>query len=405
MAAIIKMDPSGTCNLCKKISLPNEHVECFICKFSFHAVCPNASNDDKLAAKTSITSFLNIQKKSNFKFFCDICATNMEKSIGDTTAQRVNVLETQLGDVNSQLKEIKDLLAAKDPVTPASPSINNSTENIWFNKDKLKTMKASLPSALVLEKGENENTHKEHVQLVEKAIMENEINLKETYKDKKGGLGIVCGDQEARDKLRDIVSNSGANVPTKTPSAKTQTISIVGLHKESNPEEVVDMLVKQNEFVRRFTAVNNINDHFKVLAIRPTKNNQNVFQVFAAVSGILRDGIKQFRDKVTLGLTSCKVYDRYNVKRCNRCQHYGHYSRDCTSDSEHCAKCAGAHATETCTATIKKCINCVRTGVASQGHHAFDSTCPTMIARQEVIKSKVDKTNLNALRRWNAQTP
>ena len=104
-------------------------------------------------------------------------------------------------------------------------------------------MKASLPSALVLEKGGDENAHNEHVQLVEKAIMENEINLKETYKDKKGGLVIVCGDQEARDKLHEIVSNSGVNVPTKSPSSKTQTISIVGLSKESNPEEILDMFV------------------------------------------------------------------------------------------------------------------------------------------------------------------
>ena len=118
---------------------------------------------------------------------------------------------------------------------------------------------------------------------------------------------------------------------------------------------------------------NRIDDHFKVFSVRPTKKNPNVFQIFASVSPVLRDGIRQFKDKLRLGLTSCKVYVKYHAKRCNKCQHFGHYSTECTSQEEFCAKCGDKHATNNCNATIKKCINCVRSGTGTHAHLTFDS--------------------------------
>ena len=163
------------------------------------------------------------------------------------------------------------------------------------------------------------------------------------------------------------------------------------------------MLVKQNDFIRKFTVANNIDDHFKVLSIRPTKKNPNLFQVFASVSPVLRDGITQFRNKLTLGLTSCKVYDQYHIKRCNKCQHFGHYSKDCQSQENHCAKCGEDHATNTCTSSNQKCINCVRSGTGTQDHSAFDINCPSMLKQQELLKRKLANSNLNLLRYKRAQ--
>ena len=106
---------------------------------------------------------------------------------------------------------------------------------------------------------------------------------------------------------------------------KVKSNSFYSTGPQSEKGEITEMFIKQNDFVKRFAMANNINEHFKVLAIKSTKKNQNMFQVFASVSPILRDGIKQFKDKITLGLNNCKVYDQYHVKRCNKCQHFGHY--------------------------------------------------------------------------------
>ena len=159
------------------------------------------------------------------------------------------------------------------------------------------------------------------------------------------------------------------------------------------------MVVKQNEFIKSFAVVNNIHDHFKVLVVKPTKNDEQKFQVFAGVSSVLRDGIKQYNDKLTLGLAVCKVYDQYHVKRCNKCQQFGHYSKHCTSTVEICAKCAGNHATNSCSSDIKKCFNCDKNNFENHDHHAYDTKCPSMLKQQELLKKQLDSLNDSRIRR------
>ena len=96
MTSNVKLNPGGICNLCKKVSAPNEHVQCLVCKNSFHAICPNVSNDDKLATETTVTNFLLSSTKKNFSFLCDICLINFERNAAESDACRINTLETYM---------------------------------------------------------------------------------------------------------------------------------------------------------------------------------------------------------------------------------------------------------------------------------------------------------------------
>ena len=48
-------------------------------------------------------------------------------------------------------------------------------------------------------------------------------------------------------------------------------------------------------------------------SIKQTRSNENDFQVFASVSEILRNAIKKFPDKLTIGVNVFRVYDRTYV--------------------------------------------------------------------------------------------
>ena len=84
-----------------------------------------------------------------------------------------------------------------------------------------------------------------------------------------------------------------------------------------------------------FSNSNDLKEHIEIFAVRPLKNNAECFQAFANVSKVLREGLHYFGNKVTIGLSTCKIYDRYHIKRCNNCQNFGHYMKDCPTPNVH----------------------------------------------------------------------
>lgn len=384
MSTATKLDNSGVCNLCQTTAQANEYVQCFMCKDSFHAVCPNTPAAEKIATKTTVSSFLLNSTKSNFLFLCDCCLTKFEISLANTEAQRINELEQKFLHVDTQLSEIKTLLSAQSSKLP-------ETGNPWFDKQNWGSVKAPpAPSVLVISKHNDVDKNKENLKVVEKKVMDNNIPLQKTFKNKKGDLCMVLNSAKTRDDLSVLVNQEGSDIVVEKRDRSNLTVSIVGLTEESDKEHVKAMFIKQNDFVSRFAAVNSIDEHFKVLSVRPLKNNSNKFQVFASVSPIIREGLKNNYDRVILGLVSCKVYDQHHVKRCFKCQSFGHYSRDCTADESTCAKCSGSHSTSECTSGSKKCINCTRKGLSEHDHYASDHTCP-------IFQSEVEKKKQNAL--------
>ena len=232
---------------------------------------------------------------------------------------------------------------------------------------------------------------------VEETIVENSIPVTKSFKNNSGNLVVVCDDLDSRNKLQNILSSTAENVEMKSVSKKKPSVTIVSLSKKYSKEEVINQIVSQNQFVKHFATVNNINDHIEIHDIKPTKAKASVFQVFASVSEALRKGFRNYKDKVTIGLMSCKVYDRFHVKRCNNCQGLGHYYKECpTPNIPCCAKCSQNHATNTCNIEVKKCVNCSKAGKETN-HTAFDPKCPSLLIEVEK-KRKANETHLNSQR-------
>ena len=93
---------------------------------------------------------------------------------------------------------------------------------------------------------------------------------------------------------------------------------------------------------------------------------------------------------------TCRVYDRYHIKRCNNCQHFGHYAKECpTPDSPTCSERSEEHLTENCRLFDQKCINCIRNKEDDVGHTATSFKCPSFIQQQNVLKNKSNGDHLN----------
>lgn len=387
-----KLNEDGNCPACKKLSLKGQHISCYTCKGLFHVICDLAVGDEKVAPQTTIKNILQPSTKNNFIFLCDNCLTEMEISNTETEASRVSTLEKKMVGVDKKLSEIMTLLSAQ-VATKSKPEGNVlPKENIWTDKERLATVKAPEPKAvLVISSSSDPNKDQEAQNLIERVVMENEIPLKESHKNKEGDLVLICESKSSRDELRDLVREADVQLEVNTPSSKLIPITLVGLSKHYEHDEILKMLTTQNEFIKTFKIKNDINEHFKVHVVKPCRNNPSVFQVFASVSTVFRNGLKSNKDKVIIGVTMCKIYERQSVKRCNNCQRYGHFAKECpTSQVANCGKCGEEHRTDQCVSEVKKCINCVREKLEVTDHPVFYHKCPSLMKYNEEVKQNKD---------------
>ena len=137
--------------------------------------------------------------------------------------------------------------------------------------------------------------------------------------------------------------------------------------------------------------------HLKIHSVKPTRNNGERFQAFASISQVLREGFRKGNDKLILGVTSCKIYDRTQTKRCNNCQKFGHFMANCpTTGILSSGKCSGDHQTNSCTSLERGCVNCKRNNVEYKSHSAFYHKCPSLLKFEELLEEAKKTEHLNS---------
>lgn len=386
MADQFKLDDDGNCPSCDQLSAQGEHVECYSCNRLFHAVCTTAT--EKIATKTTIQHFLQPSTKKNFVFFCDRCLTEMEISKETTDAKRLDALEGQMSGVDKKLNEIMTALIKRNDTAAVKKTSSVPKDNIWSDKERLANVKAPEPKAvLVINKSADPEKNVKNQEEVERIIVNNAISLAETHKNKNGDLVLVCQSEGVRNELRNLVETSNDDIQMNSPKTKQHSVTIVGLSKEVSKEELMNM-ISLNEYIKTFGIRNKLEDHIKIHIIKPLRNKPTVFQAFVSVSPILRKGIGEHNDKIVIGVTSCKVYDRKQTKRCNNCQKYGHFANHCPNPTTpHCGKCSEKHRTDQCNSEERKCINCVRNLYAETDHPVFYHKCPALVKHLQEIQN------------------
>ena len=103
-------------------------------------------------------------------------------------------------------------------------------------------------------------------------------------------------------------------------------------------------------------------------------------------------------DRICLGNGTCKVYDNFHVKRCFKCQKFGHLSERCEHVST-CGYCAGHHETRDCTKKNSAvqadacCSNCKNSPSKNHqdncNHPAYSINCPVLKSEQDKLKRSI----------------
>jgi hypothetical protein len=104
------------------------------------------------------------------------------------------------------------------------------------------------------------------------------------------------------------------------------------------------------------------------------------------------DANKAIEEGLIMGaeIYNCELYDRScRLKRCFRCQKYGHSGTQCDS-SNTCGFCAEQHDTRECTIKNSSTAN-PKCALCKGEHSAWSSTCPT----RKREKAKVEQAKRN----------
>ena len=401
------LDPVGKCMSCSLSPQATETVKCATCKEYFHALCDKATDDNFICLKSFLKNWHSPSVKSNFEWNCDLCKTKKEENEVFTTENKFDKLFSLIKSLGTEITEMKsgfdkDILSVKSAVAELSSGVgplrdspvqhvNNAHPSPWANKEKVKNMRSSL----VLKNKDGAITEvdktAQQAQLarVKTLAVSNEIPVSRVGFDNSGNTYIDCPSSEYINKLQPLLTEDFKDKQVSVVKDKLPCISIVGIEDEVTKSNLLNQVCKQNPSVSTLV---NAGEEFTVVFVKSASSGK--FTAVARVSAKIRNAIRAGRNRIFLGLTSCKVYDRFHVKRCNKCQQYGHYKADCTN-SPCCAYCSEDHETETCELkdsndTSKfSCVNCKTKGHQHIGHTAFSYTCPTYIAAQNRMKKTI----------------
>ena len=131
---------------------------------------------------------------------------------------------------------------------------------------------------------------------------------------------------------------------------------------------------------------------FEVLVIaRQRSDHKDLYRATIRISNVMRSALQHQGDVIALGINEHRVKDSFYVKRCYKCQGFGHQSTEC-QNSTVCGHCAGPHDTRSgvCNSLGPYCcINCKNAGLSPIDHAAYFYGCPVQLDRQERLKKSI----------------
>ena len=372
------LDSKGTCQKCKK-DAQMEFIECWICKHKYHVI--DCEGEEPMVQPSFLKNqWPNIARKwSCITFTCHNCREDINTKQDHIMSQRLRLMEEMYLKCSKQLDGITESLSIKDQ------------DGVVNHGKSYASVAAESPSLIVVEKGNEEPSEQEtktKMEELKRAAIESRANIKKAYTNKSGKTVVLCHNEKSKEVILPHVTKLFSERKVNTPKPKLPTISVPFIDGGYEKDELISALKSQNEDNGLvFNAENT-----QVLFISPMKDQskEGLHQAVLRVSEEMREKIQVNGNRIFLGARSCPVYDRFYVKRCNKCQSFHHFHKDCRKNVV-CARCAGSHDTRACKEddVTLKCINCSVAGFEDTAHSASSYDCPAYIAEQDRLKKSI----------------
>ncbi|GBO18923.1 hypothetical protein AVEN_46084-1, partial [Araneus ventricosus] len=179
--------------------------------------------------------------------------------------------------------------------------------------------------------------------------LEEHINIQEVRNIRNKGLAIDIASEAQADKLISRLANKEGlqtSVEARKYSRRHPRCIIYDVPVVTTEEDLKTAI----EVATGFEAVN-----FS-LSFR-TKERNGRSHCIVQATPIAFAALLSLR-KLSLGWTSHSVKEHLNIKRCFKCQSYGHLQKECKRKNFYCAYCGFEHHTNSCNSRASCCANC-----------------------------------------------
>ena len=387
---MFKVNESSICSSCNQKVSDTQGLTCMECDCFFHGVCPSAADKDtQLCNATFLASFLKPSVKPNFTWTCDICKTESETNKVATLRQQIKSISTvHTAQINTLINLVTDLTVKVDKISETKAKPDEIATTVWGDKNKVQKMK----SALVIKP--DGHGKKVNANVVRKFAANEGIPVDSVIEAVNGEMFVNLPDEESRDRVGQFLEETHSSNPIVKLMSKLPTIAVMGVtsrdvkndeDEDLTPAQLEQSIYKQNRSIAHL--IDN-GSQLKVVFVRPPPPRKLFYTVVIRVSPDIRTVIKDMKNKIYMGVSVHNIVDRFHVKRCNRCQGFGHYEDKCPPTNHLvCGFCAKDHKSDDCPAKTKnheyhKCINCSGDGHNASGHPAFWTKCPAYITAQ-----------------------
>ena len=413
-----QIDDSGICTTCQAAANDAQVLQCYDCKTHYHVDCGNTMI---CGTRSFIKTYKGLKNKENLLFVCDHCLTSRENVEASTLKQQMAEV---VKSVTRLTREVAELERCRDggvqpqmqqntqdgDVIPI-PQQNNipfkpttGKPNAWVKPPQInnaKQVKHDINKVTLCIKNDGSEID---MKKVKEVVTTNGIQITRTsVNGKNGDVYVDLPTPDQRDKLLPLLKE-GDVVPSKTivdVKRKCPVITIRNVPNYISEKEFLSEIKAQNPQIAEKLDTENGSSEFSVVFSREQRNPQHrvgdemVSMVVARVSEDIRECLKAVNDRVYIGFTACRVFDRFYVKSCAACHRFGHYHAECES-VPCCGYCGDEdHTSQQCQIQQHKeqnkyqCVNCEDSGKPSVGHSSHWHGCPTYIEQQKIMMMKI----------------
>ena len=390
------MADCGECT--KKVAKSAKALACDYCKLWYHMSCAGLTDSDY--------DFMKHRRGLGFRWFCKKCVGSADGAVGsDRTA---NVVDEKLSNIVAAVEGINQRLSNLEAKAGTSDLGTKSFADV-IKETISEVKKSEEPDMRVRDHGQTKVIKNEEVLVLKPRCLEGasaappsvsfdglsnvlkSIPVRSCRETSRGNVIVKFPHKDAKTEARALVGTSAdfANVVVSEPRKMMPKMTLLDISPSLSDSEIVSGIQDKNPQIRELLNAG----HTLTLVFSRVRDGKKM--AVLKMSPEVRNAIARSGNRVFLGLTSCRAFDRFWATQCRHCQKFGHTKDRCPAKNNppSCCYCSGPHASPVCPdKSVLKCVNCSSLGSPPERckHSASSLECPVMISERNRVMENTD---------------